>query len=115
MSGKKRRKEDSDSDSNLGAEFESPMDSDSLAADPGSSLTSDHGSRPTTALGNDPRSSRDLALSTDPCPNPANAPARRTVANSTDGPSASLASEQFLAPSGSYLVAKPCDDSVSIK
>ena len=117
MSGKKRRKEDPDydSDSNLAAEFESPMDSDSLAADPRSSLTSDPGSRPSTAPGNDPRSSRDLARNTDPCSHLANAPARPTVVRSTDDTSASSASEPFLSPCGSYLVVKPCDDGVSFR
>ena len=117
MSGKKRRKEDpdSDSDSNLAAEFESPMDSDSLATDSRSPLTYDPVSRPTTAPGNDPRSSRDLARSIDPCLNPANAPDRPTAANSADDHSASSASEPFLSPSGSYLVVKPCDDDVSFR
>ena len=51
MSGKKRRKDDpdSDSDSNLATEFATPMDSDSLATDPRSSLISDPGSRRTIA------------------------------------------------------------------
>ena len=117
MTGKKRRKDDpdSDSDSTLAAEFASPMDSDSPAVDPRSSLTSDPGSRPTTAPGNDPRSSRDLARSTDPRVNLANAPDQPTTANSTDDPSASSASEQFLSPCGSYLVVKPCDDGVSFR
>ena len=117
MTGKKRRKDDpdSDSDSTLAAEFASPMDSDSPAVDSRSSLTSDPGSRPTTAPGNDPRSSRDLARNTDPCLNPANAPAQPTVGNSTEDTGANSAPEQFLSPSGSYLVVKPCDDGVSFR
>ena len=105
MSGKKRRKDDpdSDSDSNLAAEFASPMDSDSPAVDPRSSVTSDPASRPATAPGNDPRPSTSYARNTDPRSN-------LTTAGSSvedDGP--------YLQPDGSYLVIKPRDDNVSFR
>ena len=105
MSGKKRRKEDpdSDSDSNLAAEFDSPMDSDSLAADPRSSVTSDLGSRPATAPGNDPRPSTSHARNTDPRTNLATAGS--SVGD--DGP--------YLQPYGSYVIIKPRDEGVSFR
>ena len=56
MSGKKRQMDpDPDSEPNLAAEYESPMDSDSPAVDPRPSVTSTPGDQPTPAPGNDPR------------------------------------------------------------
>ena len=105
MSGKKRRKDDPDcdSDSNLAAEFDSPMDSDSLAADPRSSVTSDLGSRPATAPGNDPRPSTSHARNIDPRTN-------LTTAGSSVGDD-----EPHLQPDGSYLIIKPRDEGVSFR
>ena len=98
-----------------------PRSTDALpGTDPRSS--SDH------ARHSDPRSSPDLARSydlcpssdparnTDPRPNSAAAPAQPTVVRSPDNDhSASSTSEPFLSPSGSYLVVKPCDDTVSFR
>ena len=100
MSGKKRRKDDldSDSDSNLAAEFASPMDSDSPAIDPRSSVTSDSASRPATAPGNDPRPSTSHARHTDPRPD---------LTTADNGP--------YLQPDGSFVVIKPRDEGVSFR
>ena len=109
MSGKRRRHDlpDSDSDSSLADSPDHVMDSHRPAVDPTPPLTahpgSDLRSSLTTAPGTDPRSALASALGTDPLPNPT------TAGPSTDKP------EPYLEPTGSYLVIKPVDENVSFR
>ena len=69
--------------------------------------TTDPRSSTDLARSHDPRSSSDLARSPDQRPTLANAPAQRAVERSPDEP--------YLSALGSYVVVKPCDDSVSFR
>ena len=98
MSGKRRRKDDgtdSDSDSGANPGLSIDMDSNSPAPDSRPHVTSDQ----TTAPGNDLRPSSDHSRTTDPRLNPTTAPSN----------------EPFLSPTGSYLVVKADDDTVSFR